>query len=232
MVVFPSRAGSIEEKAPESAMYIVYFTLLVLASLPAAHAGELRLGNFSAGNLSGWQDETFRGKAHTSYRLVVADGRTVIEAHSHNAASGLLKKIDLDPKTYPILSWSWKIGHTLKREDVTKKTGDDFAARVYVVFPSFFFWRTRAINYVWSANIPKNSAVPNSYTGNAIVLAVESGQENVGRWVNEKRNIYDDYKRVFGEEPPPIGAVAIMTDTDDTRDDVTGWYGDITISSR
>jgi Protein of unknown function (DUF3047) len=213
-------------------MYIVYFALLVFVGLPAAHADELRLGNFSSGDLSGWQDETFGGKAHTSYRLVAADGRTVIEAHSHDAASGLLKKVDLDPRNYPILSWSWKIGHILKREDVTKKTGDDFAARVYVVFPSVLFWRTRAINYVWSAYLPKNSAVPNPYTGNAIVLAVESGQENVGSWVNEKRNIYDDYKRIFGEEPPRVGAVAIMTDTDNTGDDVTGWYGDIVLSSR
>jgi Protein of unknown function (DUF3047) len=219
-------------KRTEPAMKIVCLILLVLASLTAAHADELRLGNFSAGDLSGWQDETFREKAHTSYRLVTTDGRTVVQAESHHAASGLLKKVDLDPKKYPVLRWSWKIGHTLKREDVTKKGGDDFAARVYVVFPSLLFWRTRAINYVWSSHLPKNVPFPNPYTGNAIVLAVESGQEKVGTWVNERRNVYEDYKRAFGEEPPRIGAVAIMSDTDDTGDDVTAWYGDISLGSK
>jgi hypothetical protein len=213
-------------------MYLVYVVLIVFVSLPAAHADELRLGNFSAGDLSGWQDETFRGKADTSYRLVTSADRTAVEALSRHAASGLLKKVDLDPKKYPVLRWSWKIGHTLKGEDVTKKTGDDFAARVYVVFPRILFWRTRAINYVWSSHLPKNTAVPSPYTGNSIVIAVESGEEKVGTWVKEQRNVYEDYRSAFGEEPPRIGAVAIMTDTDDTGDDVTAWYGDISAGGR
>jgi hypothetical protein len=65
-----------------------------------------------------------------------------------------------------------------------------------------------------------------------MVVAVESGPGKVGTWVAEQRNIYEDYKRAFGEEPPRIGAVAVMTDTDDTGDDVTAWYGDITLSDR
>ena len=109
---------------------------------------------------------------------------------------------------------------------------DDFAARVYVVFPSALFWRTRAINYVWASKLPKNMAAPSPFTGNAVILAVESGEERAGRWVSEERNFYEDYKRLFGEEPTRIGAVAIMTDTDDTKDEVTAWYGDISLEDR
>ena len=195
-------------------------------------AADLTLGSFSSADLSGWQDETFRGKMKTSYHLVTENGKTALKAHSHGAASGLMKKVDLDPKKYPVIRWSWKVEHTVKREDVTKKSGDDFAARVYVVFPSALFWRTKAINYVWASRLPKNSAVPSPYTGNAFILAVESREERVGTWISEERNIYEDYKRLFGEEPPRIGAVAIMTDTDDTKDEITAWYGDISLANR
>src|SRR6185369_8789890 len=104
------------------------------------------------------------------------------------------------------------IDHTLKREDIKSKKGDDFAARVYVVFPRTFFWRMRAINYVWSAKMPKGSSAPSPYTANSVIVAVESGDDKVGSWVSEERNIYEDYRKIFGEAPPPAGGVAIMTD--------------------
>jgi hypothetical protein len=134
--------------------------MLLLVFVVAAPAAEIALDRFSSGNMSGWQSETFRGKKKTSYQLVMDNGRTVLKAHSHDAASGLLHKVEIDPKIYPVIRWSWKVAHTLKKEDVAKKTGDDFAARVYVVFPSHLFWRTRAITYAWAARLPKNSAVP------------------------------------------------------------------------
>jgi hypothetical protein len=59
------------------------------------------------------------------------------------------------------------------------------------------------------------------------MIAAESGDGQVGKWVNEERNYYLDYKRIFGEEPPKLRAVAVMTDTDDTQDESTAWYGDI-----
>ena len=213
-------------------MKIYLASLLILFSVAVAFAAEIAVGSFSSGVLTGWQDETFRGKDKTVYHLTRENGNTVLKAHSHAAASGLLKKVELDPKRYPVIRWSWKVEHTLGRENVAKRSGDDFAARVYVVFPSTLFWRTRAINYVWASRLPKNSAVPSPYTANAVILAVESGGERVGAWVSEERNIYEDYKRLFGEEPPRLGAVAIMTDTDDTGDEVTAWYGDITLADR
>lgn len=213
-------------------MKIFLTSLVLLATIAAAPASELAVGRFSSGDLSGWQQETFRGKAKTSYRLVTENGVTALKAYSRNAASGLLKKVDLDPKRFPVMRWSWKIEHTLAHEDVTRKSGDDFAARIYVVFPGTFFWQTRAINYAWTSRVPKNSAIPSPYTGNAYIVSVEQGEEKAGRWVNEERNIYEDYKRLFREEPPRIGAVAIMTDTDDTRDEATAWYGDISLADR
>ena len=206
--------------------------LIILLAVAAACAAEVAVGRFSAGDLSGWHDETFSGKARTSYHLVKENGRTVLMAQSRRAASGLLKKVDLNLRNYPLLRWSWKVEHTLKGEDVTRKSGDDFAARVYVMFPRTFFWQMRALNYVWAARLPKNSAVPSPYTANTVIIAAESGEGAAGTWVSEERNVYEDYRRAFGEEPPRVGAVAVMTDTDDTGDEAVAWYGDITMAER
>jgi hypothetical protein len=59
------------------------------------------------------------------------------------------------------------------------------------------------------------------------MVAVESGDGNAGRWVDEERNLVEDYRRAFGENPPMVGAVAIMTDTDNTGEHAVAWYGAI-----
>jgi hypothetical protein len=161
---------------------------------------------------------------------VVPDGAGhCLKAESRDAASALLYKIEYDLRDYPILSWRWKVVNILEKGDETKKEGDDYAARVYVVFPHWFFPKTRSINYIWANKLPKGEHIPNPFTGNAIMVAVESGRENVGRWVSARRNVYEDYRLIFGEEPPKVGAIAIMTDTDNTGGSATAWYDDIHI---
>ena len=188
-----------------------------------AGAAEIPVGRFSASDLSGWSDKGYKGK--TSY--CIENG--ALKAHSQDSASGKIRKLTIDTHKYPKLSWSWRIDHPLKHEDVKVKSGNDFASRLYVVFPGSFLWQMRAINYVWSAKMPKGSETPSPNTSNSVIVAVESGSEKAGKWVFEERNIYEDYKRIFGEEPPLLGGIAIMTDTDDTHDEATAWYGDITL---
>lgn len=203
--------------------HLLIATLFLAASSNAAPVTEIPIGRFSASDLSGWSDKAIKGK--TAYTL--EEG--ALKAHSVKAASGKIKKVSIDTRKFPKLTWSWRIDHTLKREDIKLKSGDDFAARVYVVFPRTFFWRMRAINYVWAAKMPKESEAPSPYTANSVIVAVESGDEHAGKWVFEERNVYEDYKRIFGEEPPLLGGVVVMTDTDDTLDEATAWYGDITL---
>ncbi len=56
---------------------------------------------------------------------------------------------------------------------------------------------------------------------------VESGEEKTGMWRKEKRNVYNDYQKAFGEQPPMISGIAIMTDSDDTGQSAVAYYGDI-----
>ncbi len=208
---------------------LLFAFILSLITVPA-FATEIAVGKFSSNDLGGWTEKSFRGK--TDYSLTKEDGKIALRAHSIKSGSGMIKKISVDSRKLPLLRWSWKIDHTLKREDIRSKKGDDFPARVYVIFPRTFFWRMRAINYVWASKMAKDSFMPSPYTANAMIIAVEAGDEKVKKWVSEERNIYEDYKMVFGEEPPLLGGIAIMTDTDNTQDEATAFYGDIVLEAK
>jgi hypothetical protein len=205
---------------------LVIATVLLATS---CYAKDLFVGRFSHGDLAGWNQKIFKGK--TLYRLVVDDGKEVLQAISNKAASGLIKNISFNPRTYRYLRWSWKIAHIIKKGDARFKKGDDYAARIYVIFPGTFFWQTKAINYIWANRLPKGTSIPNAFTDHAMMIAVESGAKKVGRWVHEQRDIVADYRRLFGSEPDMAGGVAIMTDTDNTQESAVAWYGDIVLST-
>ena len=113
------------------------------------------------------------------------------------------------------------------------KVGDDYPARIYaIVSGGAFFWRTKALNYVWSSNQEVGSSWPNAFTSNAVMTAVQSGPENIGKWVRQKRNIREDFRRYFGKDVKKIDAVAIMTDTDNAGGKATAHYGNIYFSSK
>jgi hypothetical protein len=201
-------------------------------SMPAATVqGEpLLIDDFKNGISSGWEAKEFHGL--TRYEPVVEDGIPCLKATAEGTASGLFYRIKYAPQRQPILAWKWKIDNIVETGDARTKIGDDYAARIYVVFPSFLFWRTKALNYVWANRLPKGDAIPNSYTANAMMIAVESGPANTGKWLEYRRNIYDDFKKYFGEEPTRVGAIAIMTDTDTTGSKASACYGPIHLDAK
>jgi rSAM/selenodomain-associated transferase 2 len=198
----------------------------------------------------GWEPLTFRKiPRHTVYEVVAEGERRVLRAESHAAASGLIRPLDLDPAVYRILSWRWKVENVLQTADARRKDGDDYAARVYVAFrfepESASLWeRARygtyralfgryppaaALNYVWDNRLPPDTTLDNAYTDRAKMIVLRSGPELVGRWVEERRDIYADYRRLFGAAPPRIAGVAVMTDTDDTGERAVAWYDTLTL---
>ncbi|MEO5631400.1 MAG: DUF3047 domain-containing protein [Nitrospiraceae bacterium] len=230
--------------------------LAVLLSAPFAVMAEspsvIEVGKFSSGTVGqaipdGWKPLTFKKiPKHTSYEVVKDGGVTIVKAVSEASASGLIKSVAIDPKEYPIVRWRWKIDNVLQHSDVALKAGDDFPARLYITFEYdpgrvnfgkklkfkagqvlFGDIPIAALNYIWETKTPIGTIVENAYTDFAKMVVVESGTQNVGIWIDEERNIYEDYKKAFGEEPPMINGVAIMSDTDNTKEQVTAYYGDI-----
>jgi len=214
----------------------ILILLLIIPSVPFAEdfrtlpECEIIIDDFAHGIKPGWISKSFKGE--TEYTWTKENNKAYVKATSRDTASGLYYKIEYDPQQYPFITWEWKVDNIINSGDASQKSGDDYGARIYVVFPSFFFWNTKAINYIWANKLPQNLAVPNPYTSNNIMISVESGTANIGKWIIETRNVYEDYIRFFGEKPPTIAAIAIMTDTDNTGESASASYGPILVCSR
>lgn len=196
----------------------------------------------------GWKPLTFEKiETHTDYTLVKNSQTVVVKAVSNQSSSGLIREILIDPKEYPVVEWSWKVENILKNGDVTSKDGDDYPARIYITFEYDssrvgFFEKAKfelikliygqyppigALNYIWESQSPIGTLVPNPYTDRVKMIVIQSGNQKLNQWVTEQRNVYEDYKKAFGEEPPNISGVAVMTDTDNTKESAVAYFGDI-----
>jgi len=197
---------------------------------------------------AGWEALNLgEAERHSEYILVEDDGVLVVQAVSENAASAMVYPIKVDLKKTPIVQWRWKIDNILNKGDAARKEGDDYPARLYILFDydaSRLSWFEKleyeayylltgiypplaALNYLWANKLPVGTLVPNIYSERVQMYAVNSGSEKIGEWVTQQRNIYEDYLQAFGEEPPAIAGIAIMTDTDNTGEKATAYYGDI-----
>ncbi|MDR9436795.1 MAG: DUF3047 domain-containing protein [Thiohalophilus sp.] len=205
--------------------------MIMLAPLAADAGKKVIVGNFSEGQLSGWEEKSFEG--HTTYKLVDGPYSQALRAVTQGEASGLYKAIEVDLAKTPWLNWSWKITNIFTDNDEKTRAGDDYPARVYVVVSGgLFFWRTRAINYVWASHEPQGSQWDNAYTDKAKMVAVQSGEAKAGQWVQEKRNVRKDLENVFGEAIGQIDAVAVMVDGDNTGQSAESFFGDIYFSEK
>ncbi|HQU15806.1 MAG: hypothetical protein B7Z66_03445 [Chromatiales bacterium 21-64-14] len=219
----------------------------------AAVPGTLDVGDFSAarpgGQLPpGWRPLRFPGIGkHTRYTLVQNGGQVVIRAQADASASGLVREVHIDPRVYPVLRWRWKITGVLAGTSLSRKDGDDAMARLYITFAydparlgpidrlryeaaRLVYGSApplRALTYLWTGAGRIGAWAPNPSTDRVMMQVLETGGSRVGQWVTEERNLYQDYRRAFGEDPPMISGVAIMTDTDNTGGRTVSYYGDI-----
>ena len=82
--------------------------------------------------------------------------------------------------------------------------------------------------YIWENRAAKGTVIANRYSSRIKMVVAESGREKLGAWQEQTHDIYEDFRRAFGEEPGRITAIGIMTDTDNTGENVHAYYGDIT----
>lgn len=221
------------------------------APAPAAQepAAAIEIGRFSAeregaGSPAGWKPLTFRNiERHTRYSLVRDGGTTVLRADAEASASGLVREQTIDLKAFPIIEWRWRAGNVLSKADVKTRTGDDYPVRLYITFAhdansiSIADRAARAIygqlppraaiNYIWDTRSPVGTTVPNAYTDRVRMIVVESGNARVGEWITYRRDLAEDFRKAFGYDAPPVSGIAVMTDTDNTGEKATAWFGDI-----
>lgn len=191
----------------------------------------------------GWNAWGMRLKGQSQYELVEDGGATVLKGRARASASGLLHDLDLDVSERPILSWRWKVMDLAPSED----SPDDSPVRILVNFDGdhskipfgdrlfydqFHLFTGQqlpyaGVMYVWGSKTPNGGVVKNKYTSRIKMIAVESGRENLGKWLQESRNVEEDYRRLFGEEPGRVVSVGIMTEADDADRALEAFYGDI-----
>lgn len=239
---------------------IIFLTAVqIISPSPRLQAQDIiDVGKFSAAEPGetlpeGWQPLTFKKiTSHTRYSLVKDGDSVVVKAVSEASASGLIRNIRIDPQKYPIIQWRWKVMNVYKNSDVTQKDGDDYPARIYITFEYDpgkigFFDKIKynlikqfygeyppigAINYIWASKAPIGTIAPNPYTERTKMIVVESGKKELDTWITEERNILDDFVAAFGGTPPMISGIGIMTDSDNTQESATAFYGDILLKQK
>ncbi len=208
------------------------FLLFFSFCCATANAETISISRFAKMPLSDWQQKSFKG--NTLYKLVLLDKQVVLQAESESVASSLYKEVRIDLQKTPYLNWSWRIDKQLAIQDEMQKSGDDFAARIYIIIKGeWFFWQTKALNYVWASGSPKGKVWANPFAGNSVMMmAVRSGGDKTLQWYTEKRNVLADIQSYIGEDISYIDAIAIMTDTDNAGGSALSYYDNIYFSAQ
>lgn len=188
----------------------------------------------------------------TRYRLREWDGVQAVEAHAVKSMALLARPLQVDLAKTPVLCWRWRIDAPLKSADMARKSGDDYAARVYLSFDvpaDTLGIGTRmglglaralrgdqvpdaAVNYIWDNRHAVGTWQPNAYTDRARMLVLRSGGAEAGRWVDERRDVAADFQRAFGHPPARLTGLALATDTDNTGEEARAGFADFRFVER
>jgi hypothetical protein len=191
-------------------------------------------------------------KSNTDYLTVVEDGAVVVRATAHNSASLLGVQTDFDPHHFPLLSWRWKVVQGIPTANTAEQTKEDAPVRLMVAFAgdtSKLAFKERfaasaaqtisgqplpyaTLMYIWGSKVALDSITVSSRSSRVRMLAVAIDDQGIGKWQTYKRNLVDDFKRAFGEEPGNVTSIEIMTDTDNTGADAQAYYGDVSVTAK
>ena len=179
--------------------------------------------------VKGWWMVSYFAVPPTRYSKV---SKGIIKAESLGTRSTLFKEIEGKKKDFSILSWRWKISNVVRSAIETRKDRFDAAARVTVVFGEEKGTiegttpRGLKIQYIWASHLARGHVFDHPGDKSCKVFVLESGDAKAGQWANEERNVRQDYKKAFGEEPAQVLAVGIETDTDHSNEMVTAYYSE------
>ena len=227
----------------------------VARTLPRERGEVVEVARFSSlapgSALSPWEPWLIRrGNTPTAYRAAEVDGVVALEADAREGGSALWRKVRLDPHSYPVIEWRWRVapepGTKLEKNspssplarislgfhgDVNKLDLDERAKLRLAMALTPNGLPYASLLYVWMLNVPAETVLHSPYTDRVRMIVVESGAQRVGQWVTVRRNVLEDYRRAFGEEADDVVGVGVMTDPGDDGSRRRSYYGDITFRS-
>jgi hypothetical protein len=208
--------------------WLVALMITVIPLLSAEHSSKLLLGDFQSGWKKDWETKLLY-KSGNQFHVVTEDGNKVLRVDSSQSASGTFRTIKQKPATPGKIAWRWKVKSSLASNTKERtKSGDDYAARVFLLFePSIFRWRIPTVCYVWAGNEKVGSIFKSPYSNNVCMVVLQSGNQKAGTWIQEERDYIEDYNQCFDRSPKELSAAAIMVDTDDTSAQAAAWFDDL-----
>jgi hypothetical protein len=183
----------------------------------------------SKGIPAGWKGQNW-GSPKYDFTVVTDEGRKALHLRSANEGSTISKEIKakVNVKETPLLEWSWKVTALPKGGNSCRKATDDQAAQVFVVWPRFpEAVRSQVIGYVWDSTEPVGTTCKSEKTGTVTYVVVRSGPAELGKWFTERRNVAEDYRRIYGAEPDDPAAFSIAIDSNDTNSIAESFLGPI-----
>ena len=217
---------------------VIVLIALVAACAPVRHASNGEGSHRSVSHLfdattaiqDRWTHLPLRGS--TEYRITTREGRTAIRAIGKRSASGLIRRVDVDPQRCRNVEWSWAVTRLQPGADLREKKREDVAASIFLLFgdPGFLFdpQPVPTLRYVWTnEKVPVDTVIDNPYLpGTVRSIVIRSGADGMGNWIVERRDISSDFRRAFNRDPEaPVQAIVLFTDNDQTGEPVEAYYG-------
>ncbi len=196
------------------------------------------------GDLEDWKPLYFRNiEAHTEYSIIKVGKDSYLKTSSRASASGIIFKVRFSVFEYPKVKWRWKVSNVFEKGNAKEKSGDDYPLRIYIVFKfdpenasfgqkvkygfakSFYgeYPPHSTLNYIWANRQHDETILTNTYAKEAKMIIMQSGEGNTGKWIEQEINIVEDYHKAFGEDPPEIASVAVMSDSDNTGESAVSY---------
>lgn len=240
-----------EVSAEMTVLTLIILSLLLMATPLQAQMMEQGFRE-EFNSLDDWKPLTFpKIQRHTVYRIDKEDAINILVAEANASASGIIYTKAFNIYKTPVIKWKWKVSNIYQTGDAKKKSGDDYPLRIYVVLKydpdkAGVFERAQygtakliygeypphsSLNYIWANKKYPERILPNTFTAKAQMILLQRGSERTGRWIEERVNALDDYRKAFGTEPPLEASIAIMADADNTGEKATGYVDYIEVSS-
>ena len=216
-------------------MIKIFFSFIFISILTVnfTYAEKIDIFDFTDSELQSLDVRKVRGaKNKTDYSLSSNENGNYLKAVADNAASGLGKKLIIDLNSTPFINITWKVERDLKGVNEKSKNGHDFAARIFVIKKTgATALSNRAINYVFSSNNNIGDNWPSPYTKKSIDNVLSTTKENFNEWVTVKANVKEDFKKFHNLEVNELDGIAIMADTDNSKNKSISYYQNIYFSS-
>ena len=217
-------------------MFRFLFKLILVTALfqTTLYAEDIKVFEFTDKELSELTVRKVRGADNkTTYSVGSNENGNYLKAIADNAASGLGKEIKIDLNKTPFINITWKIEKDIPGIDETTKKGHDFAARVFVIKKTgATALSNRAVNYVFSSNQDLGSNSPSPYTKKSVDNVLATTKTKLNEWVTVKANVKEDFKKFHNLDVNELDGIAIMSDTDNSKQKSITYYQNIYFSSQ